>query len=87
VLLARRGAYWRLYEAQARQEKAERLAKTEAARVEAARVEAPAIDAWHGFNERFEWGRLRVRNDTTLAELAQITDLQGTTHGKRPEDQ
>ena len=46
-----------------------------------------ANDTWHGFNERFEWGRLRVRNDTTLAELAQITDLQGTTHGKRPEDQ
>ena len=46
-----------------------------------------ANDTWHGFNERFEWGRLRIRNDTTLAELAQITDLQGTTHGKRPEDQ
>ena len=46
-----------------------------------------ANDTWHGFNERFEWGRLRVRNDTTVAELAQITDLQGTTHGKRPEDQ
>ncbi len=46
-----------------------------------------ANDTWHGFNERFEWGRLRIRNDTTVAELAQITDLQGTTHGKRPEDQ
>jgi len=46
-----------------------------------------ANDTWHSYNERFEWGRLRIRNDTTVAELAQITDLQGTTHGKRPEDQ
>ena len=46
-----------------------------------------ANDTWHGYNERFEWGRLRIRNDTTLAELAQVTDLEGTTHGKRPEDQ
>ena len=39
-------------------------------------------DTWHGFNERFEWGRLRIRNDTTLQEFANVLDLEGTVRGK-----
>ena len=45
-----------------------------------------ANDTWHGFNERFEWGRVRIRNNTTLEEFAHVLDLEGTTRGKRPED-
>jgi peptidoglycan/xylan/chitin deacetylase (PgdA/CDA1 family) len=41
-----------------------------------------ANDTWHGFNERFEWGRLRIRNDTTLQEFANVLDLEGTVRGK-----
>ncbi len=44
-----------------------------------------ANDTWHGFNERFEWGRLRIRNDTTLQEFANVLDLEGTVSGKRIE--
>jgi peptidoglycan/xylan/chitin deacetylase (PgdA/CDA1 family) len=44
-----------------------------------------ANDTWHGFNERFEWGRLRIRNNTTLAEFANVLDLEGTVGGKLPE--
>ena len=44
-----------------------------------------ANDTWHGFNERFEWGRLRIRNNTTLAEFANVLDLEGTVRGKRVE--
>ena len=43
-----------------------------------------ANDTWHGFNERFEWGRLRIRNDTTLQEFANVLDLEGTVRGKQP---
>jgi len=42
-------------------------------------------DTWHGFNERFEWGRLRIRNDTTLQEFANVLDLEGTVRGKPAE--
>ena len=42
-------------------------------------------DTWHGFNERFEWGRLRIRNDTTLQEFANVLDLEGTVRGKLPQ--
>jgi len=44
-----------------------------------------ANDTWHGFNERFEWGRLRIRNDTTLQEFANVLDLEGTVSGKPPQ--
>ncbi len=44
-----------------------------------------ANDTWHGFNERFEWGRLRIRNDTTLQEFANVLDLEGTVRGKLPQ--
>ncbi len=27
---------------------------------------------WHGFNDRFEWGRVRMRNTTSPAELADL---------------
>lgn len=37
---------------------------------------------WHGFNDRFEWRRLRVRYTTTLAEFATLVDLEGTSSGK-----
>lgn len=43
-----------------------------------------ANDTWHGFNERFEWGRLRIRNNTTLQEFANVLDLEDTVRGKRP---
>jgi peptidoglycan/xylan/chitin deacetylase (PgdA/CDA1 family) len=29
---------------------------------------------WHGFEDRFEWGRLRMRNTTSVAELAGIIE-------------
>ena len=44
-----------------------------------------ANDTWHGFNERFEWGRLRIRNNTTLQEFANVLDLEGTARGKLPQ--
>ena len=44
-----------------------------------------ANDTWHGFDERFEWGRLRIRNDTTLQEFANVLDLEGTARGKPPQ--
>jgi peptidoglycan/xylan/chitin deacetylase (PgdA/CDA1 family) len=40
--------------------------------------------SWHGFDDRFEWRRIRMRNDTSLEEFAQVTDLQGTVAGKTP---
>ncbi len=44
-----------------------------------------ANDTWHGFNERFEWGRLRIRNNTTLQEFANVLNLEGTIRGKPPQ--
>ncbi len=29
---------------------------------------------WHGFNDRFEWGRVRMRYTTTLAELVEMIE-------------
>lgn len=29
---------------------------------------------WHGFNDRFEWTRMRVRNETDLAEFADLVN-------------
>lgn len=37
---------------------------------------------WHGFDDRFEWSRLRVRYTTTLAEFADLVDPAGTIGGK-----
>jgi peptidoglycan/xylan/chitin deacetylase (PgdA/CDA1 family) len=38
--------------------------------------------SWHGFDERFEWRRIRMRNSTTLGEFARLVDLDGTVRGK-----
>jgi peptidoglycan/xylan/chitin deacetylase (PgdA/CDA1 family) len=38
--------------------------------------------SWHGFDDRFEWRRVRLRNSTTLGEFARLVDLEGTLHGK-----
>lgn len=38
---------------------------------------------WHGFDNRFQWSRLRMRNTTTLAEFAKMVDPAGTISGKR----
>lgn len=42
-----------------------------------------ASGSWHGYNERFEWARLRMRNTTTIAEFAGMLNLEGTESGKQ----
>lgn len=37
---------------------------------------------WHGFNERYEWPRLRMRNTTPLAEFASFVNPGDTISGK-----
>ncbi len=37
---------------------------------------------WHGFTGRFEWTRLRVRNNTYLPEFADLVDPGDTVRGK-----
>ena len=39
---------------------------------------------WHGFNDRFEWRRVRMRNTTTIEEFSRLVDLEGTISGKQP---
>ena len=39
---------------------------------------------WHGFNDRFEWRRVRMRNSTTIQEFSRLIDLEGTISGKKP---
>ncbi len=43
---------------------------------------------WHGFNDRFEWTRVRVRYTTPLAEFVDLVDPIHTVGGKgqRPPD-
>lgn len=43
-----------------------------------------ANGSWHGFDERYEWPRIRVRNSTTMNEFARLLDLEGTVRGKPP---
>lgn len=38
--------------------------------------------SWHGFNDRFEWRRVRIRNSTTMGEFIRLVDLEGTIAGK-----
>ncbi len=38
---------------------------------------------WHGFNDRFEWTRVRIHDYTTLADFANLVDLGDTAGGKR----
>jgi peptidoglycan/xylan/chitin deacetylase (PgdA/CDA1 family) len=37
---------------------------------------------WHGFNDRFEWSRTRMRNTTALAEFADLVNPYDTVAGK-----
>ena len=37
---------------------------------------------WHGFEDRYEWSRQRMRYDTTLAEFILFVDPDGTIGGK-----
>ncbi len=37
---------------------------------------------WHGYTERFEWTRLRVRNNTPLLEFIDLVDPGDTQNGK-----
>ena len=38
---------------------------------------------WHGFNDRFEWTRVRVRNYTALPEFIDLVDPGDTVGGRR----
>lgn len=40
--------------------------------------------SWHGFNDRFEWRRVRIHNFTTMEEFAKLVDMEGTIRGKPP---
>lgn len=39
---------------------------------------------WHGFDDRFEWRRVRIRNTTGINEFGVLLDMEGTLHGKPP---
>ncbi len=41
-----------------------------------------AYGSWHGFDDRFEWPRIRISNTTTIEELPRLLDLEGTVGGK-----
>ena len=41
-----------------------------------------ADGSWHGFDDRFEWSRVRMRNTTTLAEFKDTVNPSGTVAGK-----
>lgn len=41
--------------------------------------------SWHGFDDRFEWRRVRIRNTTSLEEFTRLVDLEGTVGGKTPQ--
>lgn len=38
--------------------------------------------AWHGFEERYEWDRQRMRYDTTMEQFARLIDPENTVGGK-----
>lgn len=40
--------------------------------------------SWHGFNDRFEWRRVRMRYTTSMEEFGKLVDLEGTVSGKTP---
>ncbi|MCA9949253.1 MAG: polysaccharide deacetylase family protein [Anaerolineales bacterium] len=40
---------------------------------------------WHGFNDRYEWSRMRMRNTTALIEFADFVSPGDTIAGKSPE--
>ena len=37
---------------------------------------------WHGYDDRYEWSRLRMRNTTTLDEFTNLVDPRETVSGK-----
>lgn len=39
---------------------------------------------WHGFNDRYEWTRVRMRNTTHIAEFADFVDAGDHVGGKPP---
>jgi peptidoglycan/xylan/chitin deacetylase (PgdA/CDA1 family) len=41
-----------------------------------------ADGSWHGFDDRFEWSRVRMRNTTTLAEFKDTVNPSATVAGK-----
>lgn len=43
-----------------------------------------ANGSWHGFDDRFEWRRIRIRNITSIEEFQRLVDLEGTIRGKPP---
>lgn len=45
-----------------------------------------ADGSWHGFDDRFEWSRIRLRNTTALAEFADFVNLADTVSGKPSAD-
>jgi peptidoglycan/xylan/chitin deacetylase (PgdA/CDA1 family) len=38
---------------------------------------------WHGYDDRFEWTRLRMRNTTTLSEFISMVNSKDTLSGKK----
>jgi peptidoglycan/xylan/chitin deacetylase (PgdA/CDA1 family) len=40
---------------------------------------------WHGYDDRYEWSRIRMRNTTTLAEFTNLVDPGETVSGKTVE--
>ena len=37
---------------------------------------------WHGYDDRYEWSRLRMRNTTALAEFADLVNPGETVSGR-----
>jgi len=67
-----------------RQEKAERIAKVEAARIDAARAGAPALDAWKVYvDERAgRWGALHRRSHDTVSKEGGLPRARGLRPGQ-----
>ncbi len=42
---------------------------------------------WHGFEERYEWTRVRISNEHTMQDFINRVQLNGTVGGKRIEDE
>jgi peptidoglycan/xylan/chitin deacetylase (PgdA/CDA1 family) len=38
---------------------------------------------WHGYDDRYEWSRVRMRNTTTLSEFIKMVNPRDTVSGKR----
>lgn len=67
-----------------RQEKAERLARTEAARVEAARAETPAMDAWQAYvaDRAPRWGEHHLLSHETVTKEGGLPRSRGRCAGQ-----